>query len=116
MLARLDETYCSAQAKRRNGTTQYVTATTTKCSHTIGSRGSRLRVMSMITPSVTAPNTRRAHATCPNETPSRPTFMNRKLAPQTSPMATNCRATFTLERLAAAPDIRARESDRQADV
>ncbi|AGW42710.1 serine/threonine kinase [Leifsonia xyli subsp. cynodontis DSM 46306] len=64
-------------------------ATTTKCSQTIGSRGSLVRVTSRMMPSVTAPKTSRAQATCPKLTPSSPIFMNRKLAPQIRPMPMN---------------------------
>ena len=81
--------------------TQVVSDTTRKCSHTTRSRGStgpgvpstagtRGRVMSTIAPSASAPSTVRDQATCPNDTPSRATFMKRKLAPHTTPIARNC--------------------------
>src|SRR6185437_8233124 len=111
MLARLDDTYCSAQAKSRNGMTQYVTATTAKCNHTMGSRGRRARITSAMTPRVMAPKTSLAQATCPKLTPVSATFMNRKLAPQTSPIAANCSATFTSRRYRLPPTADHRESD-----
>ena len=81
--------------------TQVVSDTTRKCSHTTRSRGStgpgvpsargtRGLVISTMAPRARAPSTVRDHATCPKDTPSRATFMNRKLAPHTTPIARNC--------------------------
>ena len=90
MLARPDETCCSAQANSRNGTVQNVTARTHRCAQTRGLRGIRSRRRATTAASATAPNSRRPPATCAGVMPVSATAMKRKLAPHTMPVSTNC--------------------------
>lgn len=55
--------------------------------------GSRSRVTSTMSPSVSAPSTARPAATCTGVMPVSAIAMNRKLAPHTSPLSANCVAT-----------------------
>ena len=66
---------------------------TVMCPQILMLRGSRSRRSATKQPSVSAPRTRRDHATWAGERPSSATFMNRKLEPQTMPVSTNCTVT-----------------------
>jgi hypothetical protein len=93
MLARPDPMCRSAHAKSKNGMTHSRTDTTMRCAHAINVPGSDCRVTTLTTARAMAPESSRPRTTWPGDRPSKPTLMNRKLAPHAAANNTNWAST-----------------------
>ena len=85
--ASIDGMVCSAVAKSVNGSALSRRAATARCSQVRPGRGSRSRLTATAAASTAVPKTIRPKVTWSGANASFPTFMNRKLKPQTRPSA-----------------------------